>query len=247
MTDKNLLEDDIIDLTDLLEEGSPPKKTDEEPVRKKVVAEPDSFDLGKEISMDFDVSIEEIEQEGPAPADELHLEREEIPQAQPVTEEVVEVRPKESLREIEAEIDLAMQETIEEVTLTKNEEEVLLSEGPVEEIPSPPVEEPQAHVEEIEQVSWDEPAPEPPSHPAQEPLGAPVEMPQAVVSPAVPPEAIVEALVSEFRKDMPALLEGIVRPVVQELLQEIISSTREALPGIVEKVIREEIERLKKL
>jgi len=34
---------------------------------------------------------------------------------------------------------------------------------------------------------------------------------------------------------------------VQELLQEIISSTREALPGIVEKVIREEIERLKKL
>lgn len=254
MTDKNLLEDDIIDLTDLLEEGSPPKKTDQEPVRKKVVAEPDSFDLGKEISMDFDVSIEEIEQEGPALADELHREREEIPQDRPVTEEIVEVRPKESLRDIEAEIDMAMQETIEEVTLTKNEEEVLLSEGPVEEIPSPPeevhsppVEEPQAHVEEIEQVSWDEPAPEPPSHPVREPLGAPVEMPQAVVSPAVPPEAIVEAVVSEFRRDMPALLEGIVRPVVQELLQEIISSTREALPGIVEKVIREEIERLKKL
>jgi hypothetical protein len=34
---------------------------------------------------------------------------------------------------------------------------------------------------------------------------------------------------------------------VQELLQEIVASTRQEIPGIVEKVIREEIERLKKL
>jgi cell pole-organizing protein PopZ len=46
---------------------------------------------------------------------------------------------------------------------------------------------------------------------------------------------------------MPALLEGIIRPLVKELLQDIIASTRDALPPIVEKVIREEIEKLKKL
>ncbi len=70
---------------------------------------------------------------------------------------------------------------------------------------------------------------------------------QAVQPVVVPTEAVVEAVVAEFRRDMPEMLEGIVRPVVQELLQEVVTSTRQALPGIVEKVIREEIERLKKL
>ncbi|MCU0575326.1 MAG: hypothetical protein MUD15_00695 [Desulfobacterota bacterium] len=237
MTDKNLLEDDIIDLTDLLEEGHPPEKPLHETPRKKVVTEPDSFDLGKEISMDFDVSIEEIEHESPALAEAMPLEPERKEQdLSPVTEEIKDIA-KETLGDIGAEIDMAMQDKLEEVTLTKNEEEVLLQEGPVEEILSDPEKGSLAAVDESRPA---EVAPEP------EPLPAGVQQ-QYGVSSTVTTEAIVDAVVSEFRKDLPILLEGIVRPVVQELLQEIVASTRQEIPGIVEKVIREEIERLKKL
>ena len=226
MTDKNLLEDDIIDLTDLLEEGSPPLKTEVEIPRRKAKHEPDSFDLGKEISMDFDVSIEEIEHENPALTEEKPLdlvsEAREHPEAREAT--------KESLGDIGAEIDLAMQDRFEEVTITKNEEAVLLQEGPEEEPAAVPEEEPPVTAQERAEVPAGEPVPQ-----------------QTPACAAVPTEVIVDAVVSEFRKDMPAMMEGIVRPVVQELLQEITASTREALPGIVEKVIREEIERLKKL
>jgi hypothetical protein len=72
-------------------------------------------------------------------------------------------------------------------------------------------------------------------------------MPNVCIPLDMPTEAILEAVITEFRKEMPALLEGIVRPVMKELLQEIISSTREVIPGIVEKVVHEEIEKLKKL
>lgn len=237
MTDKNLLEDDIIDLTDLLEEGHPPEKPPHETPRKKIVTEPDSFDLGKEISMDFDVSIEEIEHESPALAEAMPLEPERKEQdLSTVTEEIKDIA-KETLGDIGAEIDMAMQDKLEEVTLTKNEEEVLLQEGPVEEILSDPEKGSLAAVDESRPA---EVGPEP------EPLPAGVQQ-QYGVSSTVTTEAIVDAVVSEFRKDLPILLEGIVRPVVQELLQEIVASTRQEIPGIVEKVIREEIERLKKL
>ena len=239
MTDKNLLEDDIIDLTDLLEEGSPPRKTEQAVPRKKG-PEPDSFDLGKEISMDFDVSVEEIEHESAVLADEAPLVLDEKPQEPAGIRE----EAKEPLGDIGGEIDLAMQDKIEEVSLTKNEEEALLTEGPEEAITSPREEEHLLAVEEPRQETG-APAEEPeiPRAPAAEPESAP----QAAGYAPVPTEVIIDAVVGEFRKDMPALLENIVRPIVQELLQEIISSTREALPGIVEKVIREEIERLKKL
>ena len=123
-----------------------------------------------------------------------------------------------------------MQDRFEEVTITKNEEAVLLQEGPEEEPAAVPEEEPPVTAQERAEVPAGEPVPQ-----------------QTPACAAVPTEVIVDAVVSEFRKDMPAMMEGIVRPVVQELLQEITASTREALPGIVEKVIREEIERLKKL
>ncbi|MFY9397476.1 MAG: hypothetical protein WAR22_03845, partial [Desulfomonilia bacterium] len=67
MNDKILDDDDIIDLTDLLEEGdakpAKEKKAEGSPMRN-LASEPDSFDLGKEISMEYDVSVEEIESDG---------------------------------------------------------------------------------------------------------------------------------------------------------------------------------------
>jgi cell pole-organizing protein PopZ len=187
--------------------------------------------------MDFDVSIEEIEHESPALAESMPLEPERKEQdLSPVTEEIKDIA-KETLGDIGAEIDMVMQDKLEEVTLTKNEEEVLLQEGPVEEILSDPEKGSLAAVDESRPA---EVASEP------EPLPAGVQQ-QYGVSSTVTTEAIVDAVVSEFRKDLPILLEGIVRPVVQELLQEIVASTRQEIPGIVEKVIREEIERLKKL
>ena len=253
MDDKNLLEDDIIDLTDLLEEGSPPKKPQQADTRKRVVNEPDSFDLGKEISMDYDVSIEEIENDSTVLANDTPLDFDKKPGKQPKLEEDMSDLLKEPLGSIESEIDLAMQDKFEEVSLTAKEEEVLLSETPAEEMPSIKTEEAAALNEEfpappeepvrVQEVSIPASTPSP----IQEPPSVQVEIPKVGIPIDMPTEAILEAVITEFRKEMPALLEGIVRPVVKELIQEIISSTREVIPGIVEKVIREEIEKLKKL
>jgi hypothetical protein len=252
MDDKTLLEDDIIDLTDLLEEGSPPTKPLQSETRKRVVTEPDSFDLGKEISMDYDVSIEEIENESTMLVNDTPLDFGKKPAQQPKPVDSMDDLLKEPLDKIESEIDLAMKDKFEEVSLTAKEEEVLLSEAPVEEIPSIEKEETAALNEEIPALS-EEPAgvvevsiPAAAPLPLQEPPSAKVGMP-TVGSIDIPSEAIVDAVVTEFRKEMPTLLDGIVRPVVKELIQEIVSSTREVVPGIVEKVIREEIEKLKKL
>jgi hypothetical protein len=253
MDDKNLLEDDIIDLTDLLEEGSPPKKPQQANTRKRVVNEPDSFDLGKEISMDYDVSIEEIENDSTVLAKDTTLDFNKKPQKQSKAEDDMSDLLKEPLGSIESEIDHAMKDKFEEVSLTAKEEEVLLSEGPAEEVSSIKNEESAALIEELpappeEPVRLQEvsiPAFTP--SPIQEPPSAQVEMPKVGIPVNVPTEAILEAVITEFRKEMPAFLEGIIRPVMKELIQEIISSTREVIPGIVEKVIREEIEKLKKL
>jgi hypothetical protein len=294
MDDKILLEDDIIDLTDLLEEGSSPKKPQQAEPRKRMVSDPDSFDLGKEISMDFDVSVEEIEHDSTVLADEILLDREKKPRAGAAPKDEMDELLKEPLGDIETEIDLAMKDKMEEVSLTQKEEEMLLQESPGEEMQPPVSEEASLLKEEIlpleeKPVAWEEAAPlkeeilsldekpvvreeaapikeealpmeEKPviveEEAAPDSRPSPVPEPlieQADVSPQVripadmPTEAILDAVITEFRKDMPALLEGIVRPVVKELLQEIISVTRGEVPGIVEKVIREEIEKLKKL
>ena len=63
MEDKIFDDEDIIDLTDLLEEGQPPGEREEPGDQKNAAVsmnEPDSFDLGKEISMEYDVSVDEI-------------------------------------------------------------------------------------------------------------------------------------------------------------------------------------------
>lgn len=253
MDDKNLLEDDIIDLTDLLEEGSPPKKPQQADTRKRVVNEPDSFDLGKEISMDYDVSIEEIENDSTVLAKDTPLDFDKKPGKQPKPEDDMSDLLKEPLGNIESEIDLAMKDKLEEVSLTAKEEEVLLSEGGADEIPLIKKEEAAALNEEFpalpeEPVRLQEVSiPVSTQTPIQEPPSAQGEMPNVCIPLDMPTEAILEAVITEFRKEMPALLEGIVRPVMKELLQEIISSTREVIPGIVEKVVHEEIEKLKKL
>jgi hypothetical protein len=254
MDDKNLLEDDIIDLTDLLEEGSPSKKPQQADTRKRVVNEPDSFDLGKEISMDYDVSIEEIENDSTMLANDNPLDFEKKPGKQPKPVDDMGELLKEPLGSIESEIDLVMKDKFEEVSLTTKEEEVLLSEAPAEERPSSIKKEEAAALNEEFPASPEEPVrlqevtiPSFTQSPIQEPLGVQVEIPKVGIPIDMPTEAILDAVITEFRKEMPALLEGIVRPVVKELVQEIISSTREVIPGIVEKVIHEEIEKLKKL
>jgi hypothetical protein len=60
-------------------------------------------------------------------------------------------------------------------------------------------------------------------------------------------EAILQEASASLREDIPAMIEGIIKPVMGELVREVIKATRDILPGIVEKVIREEIEKLKKL
>ena len=45
----------------------------------------------------------------------------------------------------------------------------------------------------------------------------------------------------------PAIIEAIVKPLMAELVKDMIAATREQLPGIVEKIVREEIEKLRKL
>jgi cell pole-organizing protein PopZ len=257
-----LIEDDIIDLTDLLEEGKAPSKIQQGAVQRKKVNEPDSFDLGKEISMEYDVSVEEIEHD----ADSLSMDKspslgEETLDRDKLKNDVPDLSKELSLRDIETEIDMAIQdkEKYEEVSLTSNEQEMLLKEGPVEE--------PQMVAEEkafpIEPESKASPGETKQTEAISEPV---THMPEAVRDEAprglsgtegynapsinvgsIPTEVITEALKNEIKKDMPALLEGIIRPLVKELLQDIISSTRDALPPIVEKVIREEIEKLKKL
>jgi len=59
-------DDEIIDLTDLMEEGEPAKKQRraEEPQPERAgVREPESFDLGKEISLDDELALVTAEPE----------------------------------------------------------------------------------------------------------------------------------------------------------------------------------------
>jgi hypothetical protein len=295
MDDKILIEDDIVDLTDLLEEGNPPSSTPKDSSQKKRVNEPDSFDLGKEISMEYDVSVEEIEQGSGDLGLEKSLNSETQAQAKPKEESLT--FEKEPLLDIEKEIDLAIHDKIEEVSLTSKEEEMLLKDELVED--SLPIEEKAAPVEPeiqsepeialqpeetVQEAAITEPEPQPaieetlpleseiqasseetvqtiditesePRVIEEEKVMAPKNNIPTVEADAAPPkvtgiiptEVITETLITEFKKEMPSLLENIMRPLVKELLQEIITSTREALPSLVERVIREEIEKLKRL
>ena len=69
------------------------------------------------------------------------------------------------------------------------------------------------------------------------------------VAPISEPVAPIDsaALVDELKAEMPALLESMVRPLIGEMVKEMMNVAKEQLPGVVEKVIQEEIEKLKKI
>jgi hypothetical protein len=286
MEDKILIEDDIVDLTDLLEEGNPPSGKSKDNSFRKRKNEPDSFDLGKEISMEYEVSVEEIEQDAAAPGSEKAMGTEVKSEIQV---DGFGAKPgKEPLLDIEKEIDLAIQDKFEDVSLTSKEEEMLLKDEPLEEpVSAEKVEKLELETQiETEAVPADMPSgpaaeaadadlespPEDKALPEEaagmsdlpaaaveaeepEPRGAELEavppspVPESTATPSLslPVEAMTGTLVEELKKEMPALLESIMRPLVRELLQEVMAATRDALPSLVEKVIREEIEKLKKI
>lgn len=221
-------DDEIIDLTDLLEEGTPPK--DEEPPEGDEKAahkdtdlgiEPETFDLGKEITMEDEVSVEDIEDVGDAINIDAAIssDEEDALTEDELSEEVTETKP-----------------PVEEEVSAQPEEEI---EPPAKEETGQPEEKMKAPVEEEVEAPAEEEAEAPTSETEQTVEETPAEI--------RPGPDITEADVQEIKKEIPAMLEEVVRPIMGQLVKEVISSTRDLLPGIVEKVIREEIEKLKKI
>jgi hypothetical protein len=55
------------------------------------------------------------------------------------------------------------------------------------------------------------------------------------------------AVAETFKSQLPEMAEAIIRPLINELMNEVIAIIKNDLPGIVEKVLREEIDKLKKI
>lgn len=273
MEDKILDDDDIIDLTDLLEEGEPKqgkgKKEAGAPERTSA-NEPDSFDLGKEISMEYDVSVEEIEQGGESLDIDASLSsREEVALSPEKGEGEEAILSQEPEGEIEFDFDDAKGPDRTESSSKKkqagfshnaNDDMAVISEGEISDAAVDLDAGESDRESPSEHAAGEEAPPEPAgdfedaalSPEEQEPVA---EKAGLKISGEIDLEAIPPAMQSlaagdtldELKKEIPAMVEGIVRPLMTELVHELIVSTREQLPGIVEKVIREEIEKLKKL
>ncbi len=256
MKDTMLEDDEIIDLTDLLEEGQPPgEKTkageSQDPISR--INQPDSFDLGKEISMEYDISVEEIEHGDEALDIDVTLSSNEtaaLSEEKPGQEDVITLE--DTGESLEAALD---EDTLpgdsgrdhapDEEHVISSDDTFTLSEKDLhggEEFSAP----------EVESFSGRDGEPEQ----AETLSGTDVTFGSAsaeeVRPESMPLEAAVsrpgtEELIEDIRRELPEVLEGIVRPLMAELIREIITASRDELPGIVEKVIREEIEKLKKL
>jgi len=305
-------DDEIVDLTDLMEEGEPAKKqhkAEETTIEKPSVREPESFDLGKEISLDEELTLD-TESE-PAPeiemTPEMTVEGAEKPaEKQPSMESLSPsadfdalvkepAQPSETLPDFSAPDEISLEEpglkeqppsvmktrtsasvspvfdaffkeTIEEVKIEtsvgasepiparKNPvlEEVLERADTLETEEAEPIKAAETEVSEAlaEAPPFKAEATAEPVIPVA-PLVSetPPVIPLQEVSEALRQEmeAKVQAAAEQLKADAPALLEGIVRPVMDDLIREITQTARDILPGIVEKVIREEIEKLKKL
>lgn len=279
MNDKILDDDDIIDLTDLLEEGdaNPGKeKKAEGPSARTPANEPDSFDLGREISMEYDVSVEEIESEGEgldmnadlSSGEEMALSPEEGGGPElavsddghgEVTFDFDDASP---ARAPEPEVQPAGSEPVlsgsDEAETFVIDEEGDLGDEVQADAPGETVEE--LLMEDVSLDFSDERVSEsaPDSRYEEETPDAGTGDEEAIPEdedglPAgdVPMEQAGTAFPAEalddLRQEIPAMLESVLRPLVSELVRETIASTREQLPGIIERVIREEIEKLKKL
>ncbi|MGC9324490.1 MAG: hypothetical protein ACP5G0_07040 [Desulfomonilia bacterium] len=233
--DKMLGDDDIIDLTDLLEEGKAP----EEPVKEqqhfpRKVTEPDSFDLGKEISMDYDVSVDELEQDAEKIDVDVKLSSNEEAALSPETREAQEM-PQEEPSPEEEKVDLSVLEGRE--TAAQAEQE-------------PSGEEPMEHAAAADHEKMEiirETAKELLPHGE----GSEEEPSEISVAPeqveAAKRDLVFDQALEELKTQMPEILRQTINPLIAELVKEIMATTREQLPDIVEKVIREEIAKLKKL
>lgn len=308
-------DDEIIDLTDLMEEGDAAKKRVEpetKVVEKTKLLEPESFDLGKEIALDDELTIDTSS--GPEESVELIPQPPAEPAQAPV--EFIEAEPpREPLKSIDdfdslireptpkpaPEPDLSVPEdfALEEPQPREERPPIMKSRSPasvspvfdaffqetVEEVKieaglglSEPIK-PQKIMEAVEtpvplETSAAE-IPMPPSEMAEPEAPSAAPEPLIEVEATVPPEPVitpvtsvasqpsvshaepglvrqeveaqVQAAAAELREEVPALLEGIIRPVMADLIREITQTTRDIIPGIVEKIIREEIDKLKKL
>jgi len=270
MEDK-ILDDDIIDLTDLLEEGQPPGDKEESGDQGDAAAsmnEPDSFDLGKEISMEYDVSVEEIESGGESLDIDAALssnEEEALTQNKTGDEDIITLE--DTGERLGADLAEDSSAFAEETDLSSNEQHVLSPDVPDEA-------QSLSKKEFAGEVEFDAPEPGPAAAqtPADETDVFELEAPTVVAdeasaeglieeSPGIsgleeesasPDEEIIPQVstgevLEEIRQEIPGMIEGVVRPFIAELVKEIIAGTRDQLPGIVEKVIREEIDKLKKL
>jgi hypothetical protein len=279
MNDKILDDDDIIDLTDLLEEGdaSPGKeKKAEGPSARTPANEPDSFDLGREISMEYDVSVEEIESEGEgldmnadlSSGEEMALSPEEGGGPEfavsgdghgEVTFDFDDASP---ARAPEPEVQPAGSEPVlsgsDEAETFVIDEEGDLGDEVQADAPGETVEE--LLMEDVsldfsdERVSESAPdsryEEETPDAGTGDEEAIPVDedgLPAGDVPMEQAGTAFPAEALDDLRQEIPAMLESVLRPLVSELVRETIASTREQLPGIIERVIREEIEKLKKL
>ncbi len=273
MADKMLDDDDIIDLTDLLEEGDTSKKVKKEsgPAHRSQANEPDSFDLGKEISMEYDVSVEEIEHEGERVDIDASLsEHEEIA----LTEESelceAAVMDEGAAEGPELDLDGAAEKILEEDVILSPEpdraprrkqkgtdaagEDALekdfdlsASEG-TDNTLEEQILGPESESVKKDLVAVDEVIPEdlPVSSAAERNADGDVVL-EAEPFQEMTPSGISGENLEDLKQEIPGMVEAVVTPLISELVKEIIAATREQLPGIVEKVIREEIEKLKKL
>lgn len=270
MEDKILEDDDIIDLTDLLEEGQSSKKA--APGRGQgakphaPMNEPDSFDLGKEISMEYDVSVEEIDGgDGLEVKGDLSLkEKEALALEKDLREEAVldekEVKELDFSSETlgEESPDVQPEETPKARDESRGLPDDLLVRGPVPAAPSravpgfdgaasAPV------IDDVRNLSFEEYSDKAPEFGVQVAAGGPAAGVEGeIVSAAADgaagaPEIDGHEIAAALREQGPVIIEGIVKPLMAELVKDMIAATREQLPGIVEKIVREEIEKLKKL
>lgn len=240
MEDKILDDDDIIDLTDLLEEGEPKggkAKKEAEPPAGTLLNEPDSFDLGKEISMEYDVSVEEIEQGGESLDIDAGLSSGEEIALSPESEEGEEiVLPQEPGGDIE--FDFGDSEP-----KGKKSREAFIQEDP-EGVPVQDAGKAALEMDEDLFAAADTGVEERPAQDAGHDILREFseDAKAAKVQGSVP-----EDVLGDLRQEIPGMLEEMARPIMSELVRELVMTTREQLPGIIEKVIREEIEKLKKL
>lgn len=270
MEDKILDDDDIIDLTDLLEEGQSSKKA--APVREQgakphaPMNEPDSFDLGKEISMEYDVSVEEIDgSDGLEVKGDLSVTEEAALALEKELKEEAVLDEKE-VKELDFSADTLGEEHPDapvEASPTARDEsrglsDDLLVRGPVpaatpKTVPGFDRAAPAPVVDDVRNLSFEEYSDKAPEFGVQvaaggQAAGVGIEIDRAAGdggagTPVVDGDEISAAL----REQAPAIIEAVVKPLMAELVRDMIAATREQLPGIVEKIVREEIEKLRKL